>query len=522
LSSCDKLRNHRVYAKGAIEYILCIHSIQIRGYWIMDKDKTDKKEPVAAGMGTEYDRYFHTLFENVPIGMSIWATRTGKIYEANEAYCKILGMDEESLRAYNSWKDFTHPEDIHRNVDYLKDMLDGKTDSFSMDKRFYNQKTGEIIWAEMTCAFFGYDKNGEHLHICILNDVTERVNFQKRLRDISITDEMTGLKNRRYFEERIEDLDNKGYLPVSVVVGDVNGLKLTNDTFGHLTGDKLLENTARVMTDNFNSAEVSVCRIGGDEFVALMPHTEEKAARAMISAAEEDMKSLDIAEGLECSIALGYAIKDDESSGLIRAFQAAEHDMYNEKIKHNASIKKEAISIIVETLNEKEPKEREHCSRVREYSVRLGRAIGMTDAELKELGTAAMLHDIGKIGVSDEVLSKEGRLSEEEYEEVKRHAEIGYKLLHGITEFTALSESVLSHHERIDGNGYPRRLSGKEIPLQARIISLADAYDAITNDRTYKKKKNREEAIEELRQCAGLQFDKDIVDVFIDKVISQK
>jgi HD-GYP domain-containing protein (c-di-GMP phosphodiesterase class II) len=156
---------------------------------------------------------------------------------------------------------------------------------------------------------------------------------------------------------------------------------------------------------------------------------------------------------------------------------------------------------------------------VSEYCEAIGRALRFNERETYDLKTAGILHDIGKIMVPFDLLNKSEKLSEEEFGRIKRHPEISYQILKGVDEYAAFAEAVLHHHERFDGLGYPKGLKGDEIPIQSRIIAIADAYEAMTAQRAYRKPRSKEEAVNELRRCAGTHFDPEIVSVFVEKVL---
>jgi len=184
--------------------------------------------------------------------------------------------------------------------------------------------------------------------------------------------------------------------------------------------------------------------------------------------------------------------------------------------------KKELVEIILKTLHEKSPREEQHSRRVAELSERLAAAMGKSKTECRRIYHAGMLHDIGKIGISEEILNKPGRLDDEEYQLIRRHPEIGYCILQVSGETKDLSEIVLYHHERYDGRGYPKNLKRDEIPLEARIISVVDSFDAMTSNRSYRRGLSTEEAVRELLSNAGTQFDSDIVDIFVERVVKYK
>jgi len=194
--------------------------------------------------------------------------------------------------------------------------------------------------------------------------------------------------------------------------------------------------------------------------------------------------------------------------------------MYRHKVIESNSMRGNIINVILNTLYEKNPREERHSKRVSELCQRIGVAMGLSETEINKLKVSGLLHDIGKIAIEEQVLNKPGRLTDQEWNEIKRHPDIGYRILSSSLEMMEIVQYILFHHERFDGTGYPRGLKREEIPLLSRIIAVADAYDAMTNARTYKKALDKDAAIKELIQNKGTQFDPHIVDVFIEKVLN--
>ena len=203
-----------------------------------------------------------------------------------------------------------------------------------------------------------------------------------------------------------------------------------------------------------------------------------------------------------------------------KAITNAEEMMYKIKMLESKSIKSRTLKLIVNTLYEKSERDDLHSKGVSKICKLIGNTMGMSKEKISELEILGDIHDIGKVGVSQNILNKVGELSEEEWEEIRKHPQIGYHIVSSSSDISFLGESVLTHHEKYDGSGYPKGLKGDEIPLMARILSVADAYDAMVSYRPYRKTKTRNEAIEELRKYSGTQFDPKIVEIFISKVIN--
>ncbi len=352
--------------------------------------------------------------------------------------------------------------------------------------------------------------------VLAFRDVTSEKLHMNEIEFLSCHDHLTELYNRRYLEAELNRLDKLDRLPLTLVIGDLNGLKMTNDAFGHFAGDDLLRKTAAILKKCFRQGDI-ISRFGGDEFVILLPNTTPHAAEAMIKKALEKVKESKSDKGI-LSISFGWFTKTSKSQSIDQVLKNAEDNMYKRKLLESPSIRSATINAIVKTLYEKNPREEAHSKRVSELSSAIGQALSLPESEINNIKTAGLLHDIGKIMIPTEILDKKTPLSNEEWTEIRRHPETAYRILCGVAEMTDLAESVRQHHERWDGKGYPLGLKGNEITLVARIICVADAFDAMTTRRPYRDGMTVQEAMEELHRQAGVQFDPDIVHVFLENV----
>ncbi|NCB52402.1 MAG: PAS domain S-box protein [Clostridia bacterium] len=349
--------------------------------------------------------------------------------------------------------------------------------------------------------------------VMVFRDVSQDSAQQKQILFLSYNDTLTGLNNRRFLEEKLESLDTRDQLPLAIVMGDVNGLKITNDVFGHEAGDLLLKKVAETFRENCRKSDV-LSRWGGDEFLLLMPRTSLKEAENFIERVKRGFAEK--SEGtLQLSVSLGCSVKNTEQDDLKRALREAEEWMYHQKLLEGSSYRNAIISTLLATLYEKSMETEEHAERLKHYCHSMGTALQLSAEDLNELALLAILHDIGKVGIHQSILQKSGPLSLDEWEEMRRHSEIGYRIAQNAPELSLVSDYILSHHERWDGQGYPRNLAGEEIPLVCRILAVADAYDAMTNDRVYRKAISKEDAMAELASGTGTQFDPAVVKLFL-------
>ncbi len=353
--------------------------------------------------------------------------------------------------------------------------------------------------------------------VVVCSDVTERKKRLCEIEYLSSHDYLTGLFNRRSLEEKMAALDTEENLPLGLVVVDVNGLKLTNDAFGHKMGDTLLQITGEILQKAAASGEV-VARMGGDEFIILLPRGGPRRAEEAMEHIRKEASQI-VLGSVIFSLAMGYAVKRREEQELGETLVEAENAMYKDKLKYGKIMRSQTVERVLSHINIRYDREQIHTERVAEYCEALARALGYEESQVEMIKTAAVLHDIGKIMVPLELLNKEEPLSKEEFDIIKRHPQTGYEILKSVEEYAGLAEYVLYHHERFDGKGYPEGLQGEEIPLVARIICVADAYEAMTASRPYQKARSREEAMAELERCAGTQFDPHLVLVFLEKVL---
>ncbi len=423
-----------------------------------------------------------------------------------KAFDDVFRLVNEATRA-------TVPNPIRRALDAgHKIELENHTILLSRDGREYHieDSAAPIITADGRLTGV----------VLVFRDVTEKKVKQREIEYLSNHDFMTGLYNRRHFVERLAQMDRPGHYPLGVVMGDFNGLKILNDAFGHDLGDEALRRIAIVLTSTYRKTDV-IARIGGDEFAVILPNTDESEIEALAETVHTAVWDVTL-NSVHLSMAIGYAVKKDALESIDDILKQAENSMYARKISEGSSVRNRTIQAILGTLTDKYEKEKVHSVRVSRICGAIGRALGLRADDQKELEMAGLYHDIGKIAIPDVILNKTGKLTPEEFEIMKKHTEVGYQILRAADEYSGLAEYALSHQERWDGKGYPRGLSGIGIPLISRIISVADAWEAMTSDRPYRAAMTRDLAAEQMRLHRGTQFDPDLVDVFLNDVFGKE
>lgn len=366
-----------------------------------------------------------------------------------------------------------------------------------------------------------YRTRGKYVgKVIALRDITKIKKIKENIKYLSLHDSLTGLFNRAYLEEELKRLDTKRQLPISFIMGDVNGLKLVNDAFGHPEGDLLICTAAKILKEHCREEDI-IARWGGDEFCMLLPKTTEKDATKIVNRIRKEFKNTKKLK-IPLSISFGVSTKENPDQNIKVIIKDAEDNMYRRKLLERKSISSSIISSLERTLWEKSHETEEHANRLKRMATKLGNTINLPESKLDELSLLSTLHDIGKIAIPENILIKKDKLTEKEWKIIKRHPEIGFNIATSSFQIKHIAEAILSHHEYWDGSGYPQGLKGKDIPIISRILSIVDTYDVLTHTRPYRKDIYEEEAaIEEIKRCSGMQFDPELVDKFI-KIVNDE
>ena len=347
-----------------------------------------------------------------------------------------------------------------------------------------------------------------------------------------VRDVLTGVGNRRGFEEFILGVNESA--PIAIVMIDFDHYKKINDRHGHKSGDEALVRVAAALHESATASygeRARVFRLGGDEFVLSIEGADVLHASAVVERARGNVAMVLRRHERELTISCGIACTPVHSADVSELLNYADRALYHAKrqgrdrtVIYSPTLfdvdaerdSRNVLRILADALaaavDAKDAYTHAHSRNVSDLALYLARAMGMSESQVEDIALGALLHDIGKIGVSDETLRKPGKLSDDEWNEIKSHCEIGYTILDGIEGAEHIREMVLYHHERPDGSGYPKGLRGDDIPLAARIIGVADAFDSMTAERVYQKPRSPEEAIAEILRLRGRQFDAEVVD----------
>lgn len=480
---------------------------------VMTRDITERKKTENA-LYTEKE-YFRVTLQS--LGDGVITTDVGqRLQLINTAAERMTGWTQEEAQGKPFLEVFniTHEDPLYKIVNPVQEAL----------------RTGQVCELENHAVLTSRDMTKRHIAdsaapikdaqgrttgvVMVFRDETEKKRYIDDIRYLSYHDQLTGLYNRVYFEEEVRRVMKTDKPPTSIIIGDVNGLKLTNDLFGHIKGDGLLQAIAAIIKKCCPEGAFAA-RWGGDEFVICLPKTDEYQAeevkrkiQAMCREAGQEYSDKIIVP----SISLGCATRKDKISDIYKTMEKAENNMYRAKLLESRIIHSSIISFIKNTLFEKNRGEQDHGRRMVYYCLRIALKLNVPAEKMAGLELAAMMHDVGKITVQPGILAKPGKLTPDEWAEIRKHPEMGYRIARSTPELAGIADYILSHHERYDGKGYPQGLCKEEIPLLSRIISVVDAFDSMTHSRPYKRTLSFNEARRELEKNAGAQFDPRVVE----------
>jgi diguanylate cyclase (GGDEF)-like protein/PAS domain S-box-containing protein len=428
-----------------------------------------------------------------------------KITYVNRRLAEMLGYEMEELSGM-PMEQLLFSDDYDDHMDKMVNRRRGQFESY---ERRLKCKDGSAIWAIISSTPQKDETENFLGSFAMVTDITARKTSEEKVRYLSFHDHLTGLYNRTYLEEEMNRLDTERQLPVSVIMADLNGLKLINDTFGHATGDLLIKRAADIFREACREEDI-IARWGGDEFLILLPQTTAREVDEVCNRIKRVSQKTGIM-GLPVSIAIGSACKENVAISMEVVIREAEDRMYRHKLVEGQSIKQAVIKAMLTTLEEKSFETEEHIRRMQLTAKQIALKLNLSETEIERLNLLVKLHDIGNVILLKDILLKDTILTEDEWVEIKKHPEIGFRIVRTMEEYANVAEEVLAHHERWDGSGYPRGLKGEEIPLLARIVAICDAYEVLSSGKPYKKAKTVAEIDAELNRCSGTQFDPELV-----------
>jgi diguanylate cyclase (GGDEF)-like protein/PAS domain S-box-containing protein/putative nucleotidyltransferase with HDIG domain len=537
------------------------------GVLVCFHDITDYKKALKKLQISE-ERY-KELFENANDAIFIADPKTGQLLDANKQAEKLIGRPKEEIRKMHQSQ--LHPEDKreHYIEQFKKDV---QVKSTQIHESEVISKDGKIIPVAISASVIQID-NKEVIQ-GIFTDLSELKRLEeekKQAERSSLIDFHTQLYNYRYLQRRLttEFSAAKRYLiPLSLIMIDIDYFKSINDTYGHQFGDEVLRQFAKLLLDNARESDI-VCRFGGEEFIIILPNTDRlgskrfagrlqriikdynfksitskysvklKVSMGLVSYPEDGMKTssalldcadkalADAKEKASGSIRLYCEVGQDEIFGSIieeaakQRIEILRRKFANLSRRMNQTIM-ESVYALAKTVGARDDYTERHSEEMAEYVSKIAKRLSLTNEEIENIRNGAMLHDIGKIGIKDEILLKPVKLTEKELKEVRKHPEIGADIIRQVHFLKNVVPIILYHHERYDGFGYGSGLRGEEIPIGARIIAIVDTYQALISDRPYRGAYSKKEAVKIVRDGAGSFFDPKIVEVFLDILKQEK
>ncbi len=373
-------------------------------------------------------------------------------------------------------------------------------------------KTNHEIKLKVHSAFIGYDQKGMANYLSIATDLTEQEKTESHLRYLTEHDDLTGLYNKRYFNRYVENPENQRY---GLILIDINSLKLINDVYGHAQGDALLKLFTKVMKEHVLKEDI-LCRLGGDEFAVITANTNQKTLNDLTMRIQNALLDNDFLD-VKTTASFGVSIKTKDRS-FYQTFVEVEHNLYSHKTHLLNQQNNLVLKSLMKSLFASSDETNDHLDQLNALAQPLADRLKLSEEERNNLTLLIKIHDIGKINVPNKIFSITQTLSEEDFQEIKKHPEYGYRIANALPQLKTVAYAVLTHHENVDGSGYPFGLKEQEIPYLARILRILDSYETMVSGRLYQKKKTAQEAIQELEKYAGIYYDKTLVSRFVESL----
>lgn len=437
----------------------------------------------------------------------------GNIQMVNKAALQILEMEESSLvgKCYQMILQLTDKNGASYQQNLIEQSIQ-RNQSIPRRESYLQLGERQILIEENACPIKDHHNQISGI-VYIFRDITATMIRQKEIEFLSYHDQLTGLLNRRCFEKESERLVEEKKYPVSLIISDLNALKLTNDAFGHLVGDQLIIAYSKALKAAFRENDL-IFRIGGDEFAVLLPETPAKEARNCVKRIRKDLEKVQV-DQIPVTAAFGIGVMKEKDNSFAEVFRHADEAMYKQKLSDYAQVKRAIINQIILSNYENQPEKRQEIQKCTTMMRRYMHWMQMDQSVTQKMLKLALVHDIGNITVSRLILNKKEVLTNHDWTQIKAHPVSGYHILKNIDQYSEIAEYVLAHHEWYNGSGYPRGLSGKRIPLESRVLAFVSDYCAMTTKRAYRNSLSKQEAIVIMNSEKGRRYDPDLLGGFL-------
>lgn len=482
---------------------------------IRERENLENKliaKKIAQEVLKESELKFRLITENIP-DLILQVDQHGKISYASPSSKGILGYTPRRLLGTFIF-DYVYKEDVPLAFKILQ-TFQQKGSVENCELRVQNA-CGGTIWMEFKAKPL-FDKKRSFLRAVIAShDITARKQAEKELNLVSHYDSLTGLYNRTFFEKEVEAYV---YAEVTrgIIICDIDGLKLVNDSLGHQAGDGLLMAVANIIS----KAAVGhvAARIGGDEFAVFINNCAVDEINRICRKIRKGVSAYNKQEGvIPLSLSIGFSYSDSPVTKIYEIIKEADDNMYHNKLVNTRSARLNIAHTMLKIVEQRDVRGNINYGSVEHLATHIAGLLGMANDSMEFLKLLAKFHDIGKIGIGEQILGKQGILTSHEQSEIKKHPEIGYRIARSVPDLLSISDFILKHHERWDGSGYPLGLKENQIPVECRIMAIIEAYFAMVTDRPYRKALPQDKALEELSKGAGKQFDPGLVKMFSELV----
>lgn len=512
-SKDGKLLNVKITA-----FPIVVNNIQVGAYAAYEDTTEQKRLELEL---KEHQEWFKVTLSSVGDGV-IATDNEGKIKFINSVaeditgYSAGKGIGQDLRKVFNVIFEESD-DDINNKVNLLfsKVINDGVTLK-SIDGISLISRNGKKYIISGSAAPIRNHRQENIGMVITFQNITDRILMEEKLKKMSLYDSLTDVYNRAYFQEVLVKYNNEKLTNIGMIVCDLDGLKIINDTLGHFSGDELLITAAGILKKLLRRDSL-VARIGGDEFAILLKNCSQTDVEELNEEIQNEIERYNSENNkIHLSMATGTAFNGGCYKPIEDIFKEADNNMYVCKLDRKEVNRNSITKTLIKELEERDFGIEGHIERMKKMAIEFSNLLGLTNKIKKSIILLARFHDIGKVGIEDKILKKKDLLSEEERKEIKRHCEIGYRIAKHTSDLESIADLILKHHEFWNGMGYPMSIKGLEIPLECRIISIIDAYEAMTGKRQYKQVMSKDEAIYELKRCSGLQFDPMLVGKFIE------